>query len=99
VGGGNELLWQLTGGTETMRVTRIVPHDRHAERDDDDGDSDRDGDDEGITALGRDLDVLPNNHGPQTVSSTASGRSAATTAVTRRAGRRGFAITLARNHT
>src|SRR5436309_4437697 len=22
VGGGNELLWQLTGGTETMRVTR-----------------------------------------------------------------------------
>src|SRR5436190_21353556 len=25
VGGGNELLWQLTGGTETMTVTRIVP--------------------------------------------------------------------------
>ena len=49
-----------------MRVTRIVPHDRHAERDDDDGDNDRDGDDEGITVLGRDLDVLPNNHGPQT---------------------------------
>jgi hypothetical protein len=24
VGGGNELLWQLTGGTETMTVTRIV---------------------------------------------------------------------------
>src|SRR5712692_4261313 len=24
VGGGNELLWQLTGGTETMKVTRIV---------------------------------------------------------------------------
>src|SRR5690349_17326290 len=23
VGGGNELLWQLTGGTETMTVTRI----------------------------------------------------------------------------
>jgi hypothetical protein len=23
VGGGNELLWQLTGGTETMRVTRL----------------------------------------------------------------------------
>ena len=38
----------------------------HAERDDDDGDNDRDGDDEGITVLGRDLDVLPNNHGPQT---------------------------------
>src|SRR5947209_1474705 len=25
VGGGNELLWQLTGGTETMTVTRITP--------------------------------------------------------------------------
>src|SRR5436305_8223272 len=25
VGGGNEILWQLTGGTETMTVTRIVP--------------------------------------------------------------------------
>ena len=24
VGGGNELLWQLTGGTETMKVTRIT---------------------------------------------------------------------------
>jgi hypothetical protein len=24
VGGGNELLWQLTGGTETMKVTRIM---------------------------------------------------------------------------
>src|SRR5213076_683626 len=24
LGGGNELLWQLTGGTETMEVTRIV---------------------------------------------------------------------------
>ncbi|HEV2720291.1 MAG TPA: DUF4331 family protein [Thermoanaerobaculia bacterium] len=24
VGGGNELLWQLTGGTETMTVTRVV---------------------------------------------------------------------------
>src|SRR5213596_3663801 len=24
VGGGNELLWQLTGGTETMTVTRII---------------------------------------------------------------------------
>jgi hypothetical protein len=51
VGGGNELLWQLTGGTETMTVTRI-----------------------GFTALGDDggnvvgknLPVLPNNHGPQT---------------------------------
>ena len=24
LGGGNELLWQLTGGTETMKVTRII---------------------------------------------------------------------------
>src|SRR5258706_10671804 len=24
LGGGNELLWQLTGGTETMTITRIV---------------------------------------------------------------------------
>ena len=27
LGGGNELLWQLTGGTETMTVTRIVNSD------------------------------------------------------------------------
>jgi hypothetical protein len=54
LGGGNELLWQLTGGTETMRVTRF---------------SDLPGDN-GRDALGRvigaDLKVLPNNHGPQT---------------------------------
>ena len=24
LGGGNELLWQLTGGTETLKVTRIT---------------------------------------------------------------------------
>src|SRR5213594_3761506 len=24
LGGGNELLWQLTGGTETMKVTRFI---------------------------------------------------------------------------
>lgn len=49
VGGGNELLWQLTGGTETMTVTReFAPGS-------------------GTPAvLGRDLAVLPNNHGPQT---------------------------------
>src|SRR5450755_541152 len=46
LGGGNELLWQLTGGTEKMTVSRIVG--------------------EGVTVLGRDLNVLPNNHGPQT---------------------------------
>ena len=26
LGGGNEILWQLTGGTETMTVTRVVKH-------------------------------------------------------------------------
>src|SRR6266849_9218384 len=33
LGGGNELLWQLTGGTETMNVTRIA-----AGKDDDEDD-------------------------------------------------------------
>jgi hypothetical protein len=55
LGGGNELLWQLTGGTETMKVTRI----------DGNQDGDSDGDDAG-TVLGGNLKVLPNNHGPQT---------------------------------
>jgi Domain of unknown function (DUF4331) len=56
LGGGNELLWQLTGGTETMRVTRIENDDKRGRgRDDDDG-----------TVLGRNLPILPNNHGPQT---------------------------------
>ena len=50
LGGSNELLWQLSGGTETMRVTRIAP----SRRDDD------------VDVLGIDLPVLPNNHGPQT---------------------------------
>jgi len=56
LGGGNELLWQLTGGTETMTVSRIVPsaRPRARERDDD------------VFVIGRDLPVLPNNHGPQT---------------------------------
>jgi hypothetical protein len=51
LGGGNELLWQLTGGTETMKVTRLTPGDE---------------DDQGAAVLGADLKVLPNNHGPQT---------------------------------
>jgi Domain of unknown function (DUF4331) len=58
LGGGNELLWQITGGTETMKVTRIVRDDDdwgHRRRDDDDRD-----------VLGKNLSVLPNNHGPQT---------------------------------
>src|SRR4051812_1104992 len=52
LGGGNELLWQLTGGTETMTVTRIV----------DPGDGAR----ARQRVLASDLKVLPNNHGPQT---------------------------------
>jgi hypothetical protein len=56
LGGGNELLWQLTGGTETMKVTKILGSET---------DHLNDGDDGG-TVLGKDLTVLPNNHGPQT---------------------------------
>jgi hypothetical protein len=56
LGGGNELLWQLTGGTETMKVTRITR--------DEDGPGEDDDDD--AVVLGRNLAVLPNNHGPQT---------------------------------
>jgi hypothetical protein len=57
LGGGNELLWQLTGGTETMTVSRIQtpqgprPFFNPPRRE---------------TVLGEDLAVLPNNHGPQT---------------------------------
>ncbi len=61
VGGGNELLWQLTGGSETMKVTRLTAEEmdaRHPGKDWDDEDD--------VTVLGRDLPVLPNNHGPQT---------------------------------
>ena len=64
VGGGNELLWQLTGGTETMKVTRIVASaDGRGDEDDDD---DREGDRYRAAVLGDALPVLPNNHGPQT---------------------------------
>jgi hypothetical protein len=59
LGGGNELLWQLTGGTETMKVSRVMRSDR--DRDDDDDD-----DDGRTKVLGMNLPVLPNNHGPQT---------------------------------
>ena len=52
LGGGNELLWQLTGGTETMRVTKSVyPAAGGAPT---------------VTVIGQNLKVLPNNHGPQT---------------------------------
>jgi hypothetical protein len=48
LGGGNELLWQLTGGSEKMTVTRLFAPGQ------------------GRKVLGNGLDVLPNNHGPQT---------------------------------
>src|SRR5690349_5767207 len=54
LGGGNELLWQLTGGTETMTVTRITGAT-------DDQNLNSDG-----VVIGKNLPVLPNNHGPQT---------------------------------
>ena len=57
LGGGNELLWQLTGGTETMKVTRIVRGESALDDDDDERQ---------VVVLGNDLPVLPNNHGPQT---------------------------------
>jgi len=68
LGGGNELLWQLTGGTETMKVTRFEQpegkrgddDDWHARRHRGDDDAQRG------AVLGRELPVLPNNHGPQT---------------------------------
>src|SRR4051812_3724991 len=64
LGGGNELLWQLTGGTETMKVTRLTG----AALRDDDGNADDEhrNSHAGATVLGADLAVLPNNHGPQT---------------------------------
>src|SRR5687767_14162104 len=52
LGGGNELLWQLTGGTETMTVTRVAGSENQIIQ--------------GDAVLGKDLKVLPNNHGPQT---------------------------------
>ncbi|HEY2018789.1 MAG TPA: DUF4331 family protein, partial [Bryobacteraceae bacterium] len=52
LGGGNEILWQLTGGTETMTVTRLMYTDS--------------GQVDSAVVLGRNLTVLPNNHGPQT---------------------------------
>ncbi len=49
LGGGNEILWQLTGGTETMTVTRVMAPGQP-----------------NPVILGTNLNVLPNNHGPQT---------------------------------
>src|SRR3989441_6318180 len=56
LGGGNELLWQLTGGTETMKVTRLTGDDDHKGKG---NDGDKDGDDDDADVLGRDLTVLP----------------------------------------
>src|SRR5262245_32190887 len=57
LGGGNELLWQITGGTETMKVTRLAnPRGLKAIF----------GAQGSETVLGDKLPVLPNNHGPQT---------------------------------
>ncbi|MGE3842079.1 MAG: DUF4331 family protein [Vicinamibacterales bacterium] len=61
LGGGNELLWQLTGATETMKVTRITPTGNACHQDS--GPCELPGD--GVV-IGNDLSVLPNNHGPQT---------------------------------
>ena len=66
LGGGNELLWQLTGGTETMKVTRIGDSEDRRRGEDGDDDEGEDRDDDARRVLGRDLTVLPNNHGPQT---------------------------------
>jgi hypothetical protein len=63
VGGGNEILWQLTGATETMNVSRIAASDDSGNSNDQ-GDDDDQGDD--AVNLGQNLPVLPNNHGPQT---------------------------------
>ena len=53
--GSNELLWQITGGTETATVTALRPHPLSSF---------------GIgmrpTVIGTGLAVAPNNHGPQT---------------------------------
>jgi hypothetical protein len=54
LGGGNELLWQLTGGTETMTVSRHV------------ADADTAAEERQNSVIGLNLPVLPNNHGPQT---------------------------------
>src|SRR5262245_22315019 len=58
LGGGNELLWQLTGGTETMKVTRISLGGS--------GIFGLFGGGRSETVLGDKIPVLPNNHGPQT---------------------------------
>lgn len=67
LGGGNELLWQLTGGAETMKVTRIAAakNGRHHDHHGDDDEDERRARGRSLL-LGDKLAVLPNNHGPQT---------------------------------
>jgi len=60
IGGGNEILWQLTGGTETMTVKRIFGNDGLNPSDDSVDEASR------TTVLATNVPVLPNNHGPQT---------------------------------
>src|SRR5262245_32670102 len=60
LGGGNELLWQLTGGTETMKVSRITSRPAF------DNPFGRTPAFNQEFVLGDNLPVLPNNHGPQT---------------------------------
>lgn len=66
LGGGNELLWQLTGGTETMKITRLLPPILGNADEDVDGDIGENVFNRRVLVLGKDLPVLPNNHGPQT---------------------------------
>jgi hypothetical protein len=66
LGGGNEILWQLTGGTETMTVTRIVGSGDDPKRNGEDETAIIRSEDGQVDILGKDLTVLPNNHGPQT---------------------------------
>jgi hypothetical protein len=69
LGGGNELLWQITGGTETMKVTRISMPETTSAAEFLDSELDAEtltADTEAVNVLGNNLPVLPNNHGPQT---------------------------------
>lgn len=65
LGGGNELLWQLTGGTETMTVSRITNAKERANSEKERKNDEKDNEHQAVV-LGQDLPVLPNNHGPQT---------------------------------
>src|SRR5215467_13826758 len=59
LGGGNELLWQLTGGTETMKVSRFTTRPPFTTLFGLESPATEE------AVLGDNLPVLPNNHGPQ----------------------------------